>query len=82
MTIKIQDLENLQDLTEVELEKVVGGEIAITAQTIENIRAYLEGEGPLTVQQLRSDIKAAVERRARKKVQDFFQVNNFTLPGP
>ena len=26
MTIKIQDLENLQDLTEVELEKVVGGQ--------------------------------------------------------
>ena len=32
MTIKIQELESLQDLTEVELEKVVGGQGPIPAE--------------------------------------------------
>ncbi len=47
MTIKIQELENLQDLTEVELEKVVGGQVSNEVEErLRDIRNNLNQQFP------------------------------------
>ena len=68
MTIKIQELESLQDLTEVELEKVVGGQIGpVPAEQM-----------PPTFEELRETIDE-IPPQVRRAVGDILDATNFFI---
>ena len=64
MTIKIQELESLQDLTEVEQEKVAGGQLGQLA------RGFLNPREVFGIQDFRLFFRDTVEAFVRARLED------------